>query len=438
MDRGLPALALALILVLAGCAAPASTGARGDPAVDQIGWENSYWYDDPVRVTTDDGLNESEREVVVARAMARVEHIRQLEFRESVPVEVTSREAFQEGRNPGGAGPHETWNNQVWEALLLVGENENVSAAFGSTLGSSVQGYYAPGEGKIVIVSDAETPTIDRATLAHELVHALQDQHFTLGGSPPTQDRQLATDGVVEGDANVVQRRYEDRCGFQWDCIDRPERNSGGGDPFNMGLFVTIFTPYAAGPGFVDSVYQSEGWEGVDRLYDRFPASTEQVIHPDRYPDERPVNVTVQDRSGERWNRFDISRQPTDTVGEASIYAMLWANGAVEREGRSVYQYDHPLSDGWAGDTVVPYRNGDRFGYVWVIAWDSPAEAREFRGAYRDILDNRSVRQPEDGVYVLPESDPFGDAFRVTRSGNRVRIVNGPTVRALDRMHDAG
>jgi hypothetical protein len=203
-------------------------------------------------------------------------------------------------------------------------------------------------------------------------------------------------------------------------------------------VFLTIFSPYAAGPTFVESVQRERGWRGVDALYDRFPASTEQVIHPELYPDERPVDVSVRDRSNARWSRFDLNRPAHDTVGEASIYAMFWANGAVTRDGRSPYQYDHPLSAGWGGDRLVPYRDGDRFGYVWVTAWDSQRDAREFGGAYREVLANRSVRQPRDNVYVLPESDPFGDAFRVTRRGQRVRIVNGPTVGSLDGIHDTG
>jgi len=431
------ALALVALLALAGCAPPVSGPGRPDPAIDRLGYENGSWHDDPLQVTTADGLNESEREAVLARTMARVEEIRGLEFRESVSLEVISRAEYLDRRGDrGSGGAEELWNNQVWEALLLVGEDNNVSDAFGSTLSTTVQGYYSGGD--IVIVSDSPTPTIDRRTLAHELVHALQDQHHSFGGNPEFQDRQLAHRGVTEGDANYVQRLYEQRCGSEWDCLDRPERTGSGGGPFNFGVFLTIFTPYAAGPGFVEQVRDRDGWRGVDALYGQFPESTEQVIHPERYPDERPVDVAVADRSNARWNRFDLDRPATDTVGEAAIYAMVWANGQVQQDGRSPYQYDHPLSDGWAGDQVVPYRNGDRFGYVWVTAWDSPAEAREFLAAYRQILANRSTRRHSAGVYVLPESDPFGDAFRVQRRGDRVRIVNGPSVAALDGIHDSG
>jgi len=436
MRAGARALALALLLVVAGCSAPVGSG--DDPYGDELGWENGYWYDDPVDVTTEDGLNESERAAVVARTMARVERVRQLEFVRSVPVEVISRAAFR--NRSGGPGPgdrnetYERWNDQVWEALVLVGEDRSFSEVYDEVLGSSVVGFYSSSQERIVVVSDSETPTIDRTTLTHELVHALQDQQFGFGPPATTQDRQLATDGLVEGDANLVMQRYEDRCRSEWDCIPKPEQTGGrsAGDDFPLGVFVTIYQPYATGPGFVASLEERGGWAAVNDAYDRFPASTEQVIHPEAYPDEKPVEVTVPDRSRGDWERFPLDRQ-SDTVGEASIYAMFQANDQLP--DTPLYAYDAEPSAGWGGDVVVPYRNGDRDGYVWRTTWDTEADAREFLSAYRGVLRHHGATR-DGNVWVVPPSSAFADAFRVTRSGTTVTIVNGPTRDSLSRIHE--
>jgi len=424
------AVGLVALLLLAGCGNFVAVGRQGQPVGDRLGWEDGYWYDDDLAVTTDDGLNESERRAVVARAMARVERIRGLEFDQRVPVEVISREQYRERFDGGGGGESaafEAWNNQVWEALFLVGEDRNVSAVFDDVFGATVQGFYSPGRDEIVVVSDSATPTVDRGTLAHELVHALQDQHpdLAFGVGAQTQDRQLAEDGLVEGDANAVQAEYESRCGRAWDCLPRPERApTDRPAEFNRGVFVTLFAPYAAGPGFVGALRERGGWAAVDAAYGQFPASTEQVIHPAAYPDEKPVNVTVQDRTSGGWERFDLDHT-TDTVGEASIYATFQANDQVTRA--PAFDYSHPLSAGWDGDAVVPYRDGTRYGYVWKTVWESPAEAREFADGYRGVLRAHDATERADGVYVVPESDPFGDAFRVTRRGETVLVVNAPT-----------
>jgi hypothetical protein len=366
--------------------------------------------------------------------MARVEHIRGLEFEEPVPVEVIDRETFRERRG-GGGSPDEAygrWNDQVWEATFLVGEETSVAEEFDTVLSTSVVGYYSPEADRIVVVSDAETPMLDRATLAHELVHALQDQHLSFGDGG-TQDEDLAEDGLVEGDANTVEAEYEARCGSRWDCLPRPDRSGGGGSSFNRGVFLTVFTPYAAGPNLIETLRDRGGWTAVNDAYDAFPASTEQVIHPGAYPEERPVEVTVPDRSGEGFERFDLRRE-TDTVGEATIYAMFWSNGVLP-EDHPAFVYDQRYSAGWGGDTVVPYRGTDgEDAYVWRTVWDSPAEAREFLEGYRAVLDAHGAVERDEGVYVV-ESGPYADAFRVTRRGETVTVVNAPTVEELESVH---
>ncbi|WP_224448427.1 Hvo_1808 family surface protein [Haloprofundus salilacus] len=444
-------LALVVCLVFAGCAAPLTDGsALGDGFghandEDRLGWENGYAYDDPLNIDQSDGLNESEREAFVARTMARVEKIRGLEFEEPVPVEVITREEYRQQSGGASDPKYEAWNNQVWESLLLVGEDRNVSDVMDSVYGGSVLGYYSPSEDRIVIVSDSETPTIDRTTLAHELVHALQDQQFGLEGSPVTQDGQLARNGIVEGDARYTETLYERRCGTEWDCVPRPDNGGGGGggDTGAPGVFLTIYAPYADGPQFVHTLYERGGWDAVNAVYEDKPRSTEQIIHPPKYPNETPANVSVDDRSSTEWSRFD-TKPVADTVGEASLYAMFWQNGYIDRESLqnspdefSPYNYSHPATEGWAGDAIVPYESDDgEYGYVFQSEWDSQKDAREFADAYRATLTTRlDAEQVGDGVYRVDDDSPFGDAFRVRQNGTTVTIVNAPTTGQLDEVH---
>jgi hypothetical protein len=441
MRGRLLAVGCLLLVVSAGCQAPTASPGR-DPGADRLGWEGGYWADDAIEVTTSDGLNESELDAVTARQMARLEELRELEFQETVPVQIINRSTYRERRanNDDGdeSGPttHQLWNDQVWEALFIVGEDRHFHEVYGDTLGASVLGFYSPRNDTIVIVSDDAAPLIDRQTLTHELVHALQDQHFGLDETPATQDAQLARQGVVEGEANLLESAYESACNDRWTCIDRPARSSGGNQPTaaQRGVFLTILQPYATGPRFVDAVRSRQDWVGVSAMHEEYPASTEQIIHPEAYPDETPVDVSVADRSSDDWSRFDV--EPTaDTVGEASIYAMVVHND-VGQATNGRYGYDHPASAGWAGDSVVPYRNGDRYGYVWRTRWDSPGDAREFATAYRDLLAAHDAVEVRPEVYVIPEESGFADAFHVRRTNTTVTVVNAPTPAALLEVHD--
>jgi hypothetical protein len=491
---GLAVSAVALLLVLAGCSAPTlETGAGAGPADDSagvdevaapdadfddperdvLGWEDGYWYNESIDVDQSDGLSDSELRAYVARSMARVEYLRGKEFKSRVPVSVISRSEYRnrssggsDGGTDGGDGSesagesdaYNRWNDQVWEALFVTGESESSSSAIGETRSSAVAGFYSARDDEIKIITDTpESPTINNATLVHELVHALQDQHYDLtkekyGGQ--TQDEQLATDGLIEGDAGYVEQRYAERCGGAWECVRTPSSggsgDGGGGTP-NLGIFLTIYQPYSDGPDYVHDLVRSEGWGALEDRFETPPASTEQIIHQ---TDETPTPIEYRDRARNGWETFpDQGEGGSDTVGEASMYVMFWyqarTTGADTIDSRSLfdvegrydaYNYAAEPSAGWANDRLFPYRKradaDTKYGYVWVTEWDSEADAQEFQRAYRAILDAHDAEQRAEGTYVVPDGQ-FADAFRVTRSGTNVTIVNGPTPGAVSDIRPA-
>jgi hypothetical protein len=488
----LRALVLAAVLVLAGCAAPMSQedpranpdagegvsdvadGSEfnfSDPASDRLGWEDGYWHDEPIDVDQSDGLSDAEIDAYVGRAMARVEAIRHEEFEKTVPVEIISREEYGNRSGGGGnasagaaVGNFSAWNNQVWEALFVSGESGDSQQSISETRSAAVAGFYSPRDDEIKVITDTpQRPEIDNATLVHELVHALQDQHYGLDNrtyAGQTQDTQLSIDGLIEGDASYVERRYANRCGDGWSCVTSPTAggtsgggetsgdgsDGGGGAQPNYGILLTMYQPYSDGPGYVAALHERDGWDAVDRAFRSPPVSTEQTIH---VTDETPRPIEFSDAARDGWRLFpEQGINGSDTVGEASIYVMFWyqayKNEADTVDPRSlfqtsgpydVYNYDAPPSAGWANDRLFPYRDASGaetdYGYVWVTEWDTERDAREFRNAYLEILSAQDAAQREDGVRVI-ENGKFADAFRVVRRGDRVVIVNGPTPAAVD------
>ncbi|PSP88167.1 hypothetical protein BRC90_08450 [Halobacteriales archaeon QS_4_69_34] len=439
----------------AGSAIGTAGQPRADPAEDTLGWEDGYWHDEAIDVDQSDGLSRDEREAYVARAKARIEYLREHEFTIDVTVEVLTREEYrsrQGSSDDGGTSPADEWRNQLWEALFVVNESRNVSEEFDAIRGAAVQGYYAPGENELVVVSEGGETVIDNRTLVHELTHALQDQEFDLGATYDrrTRDGALAARGLTEGDPNYVEARYVERCGVEWTCVRTPAEDGGSGDDggteaLNRGIYATIVQPYSDGPALIDRLLDRGGWAAVDAAYERPPISTEQTIHPEAYPDERPASLRVADTARDGWTRYEVGDGGANTLGEASIYAMLWYQGTaydnpvIDTDGFhradggpfDSYNYTSAPSSGWAGDRVVPYGNGDERGYVWTTRWDSAADAREFETAYRAVLDGHGAERVDAYTWTIPGGG-YADAFRVVRTGRTVTITNGPTVAALD------
>ncbi len=483
-------LLVVALVVLAGCAAPfadgpppagtgsgdsddeqadatgGGSGASGfdfaDPSQDRLGWEAGYWHNESIDVNQSDGLSDAEMDAFVGRSMARVEYIRGLEFDSEVPVEIIARSEYRNGSSEVPTPAEDdfaAWNNQVWEALFIAGEDTNVQQALSDTQSSSVVGFYAPADDEIKIITESpEEPVLRNATLVHELVHAIQDQRFDLTEERyrgTTQDGDLAIDGLVEGDANYVEDQYVERCtSGEWECVPTPEQSGSSDGPApNLGILLTVFQPYSDGPVYVSSLRDEGGWDAVNDAFDSPPASTEQIIH---VTDEEPVPIEFRDRSQNGWALYpDQGVEGSDTVGEASIFAMFWAqarSGADTINPRSLFETSSPYdtynyaaepSAGWANDRVFPYHKGSgasaEYGYVWVTEWDSNEDAREFLDAYRAILraQGGSQQASNSNIWVVSEG-PYEDAFRVTRSGTRVVIVNAPTVEDLNDVRPRG
>ena len=287
--------------------------------------------------------------------------------------------------------------------------------------------------------------------LAHELVHALQDQHDLLGGQKRTIDEKQVMWTRREGTANAIRQLYGERCGNQWKCWGDGQSQSPNWQ--YEARYNLLYFPYGRGAEFVIGEYQDGGWPAVNRLYQQPPASTEQIIY-DTYPSDSSTKISLNDTNTGDWKRkrpigsrlpsWLPGEQPVDygRLGSAAI-GMMFHNTAVdEYNNTSVvpptittqYNFSNRYVKGWEGDRLHVYQNdtGER-GYAWKLQWESPAEAREFVTGYRRILAHWGGKRVGDGRWLIPNG-PYADAFAIKRTGATVIVVNAPTVETLDNI----
>jgi hypothetical protein len=216
-------------------------------------------------------------------------------------------------------------------------------------------------------------------TLAHELDHALEDQVFglddgRLGGGG---DRALAYTALVEGSATALMQRYvggrfgaeELLGGFAASAF----QDTGSLPPF---LTAQLVFPYVSGERFVDGLLAlgGGGWRVVDAAL-RFhpPASTEQVLHPDKYVAvEQPVAVELGAplrALGTGWRSLSAG-----TFGEWQTLKLLARAGGTAAAGAAA---------GWGGDRYALLERGGEHALVMRWRWDTTADADEFATALR-------------------------------------------------------
>ena len=417
-------------------------------------WNGIHHSDDPAELGIDqspdgDGLSEADLENMTYLKMARVEAIRERPFESSVPVEVITREEFAEqgvGSDPGDE--FHRWNDQVWKALFVIGEDESSEAVIDEVFSGAVAGFYSPSDERIAIVVDADDELrVSPTTLLHELGHAMQDQYENLSDprySGATQDADLGIDGIVEGEVVYMEEVYAERCEDEWTCTTEPSGGDATGgeaddsEP-NLGVLLTVLQPYSDGAPYVDEVLESEGWDGVDDLMADPPETTRETIHREPF-DPTPIEFTDTAEAG--WETYDDQgANGSDTVGEASLFVSMWYqsetyDAGVVEDGAlfaddvhpyGMYNYAHPVTTGWANDELYPYRNDgngeQRDGYVWVIEWETETDATEFHTAYRQVLDAHDATRRSDGVHYVSDGR-FRGAYGVERNGTTLTIAH--------------
>ena len=235
--------------------------------------------------------------------------------------------------------------------------------------------------------------TLEETVMVHELVHALQDQHFRLSEKEKTlmrdTDGNLAYHALLEGEAVLVMVAHMlKKSGIDLDEVVKDDAMLGMIssaaaaeqmiDPSTPRYFAeSLKFPYLEGLKFVVAAYRRGGWAEVDRIHARPPRTTREILHPEEY-----FARTFEPRP------FDGARP----------------EGAIATEHLGEFHWRHLVgkdaSQGWVNDRVVIF---DDLRVQADTEWESEAGAEAFARAYQALLAKRGVAAPKvvrNGVKV--------------------------------------
>ncbi len=282
----------------------------------------------------------------------------------------------------------------------------------------------------------------ETTTLAHELAHAVADQHFNLGhfmdDTPENDDENLAHTAVVEGQASWLMIAYN-LVEAGKPAEPTPEMLKSAEDSGDTSasdypvlkaspLYIqqSLLFPYSEGTRFFDAVYRRMGRTSFGAVFLDAPVSSAQVLHPERYfAHEKPLvpELPKLDLSNSETGGKD--KQVTEgTVGEFDLRMMLW-----QYVGRP------------EADQLAPHLLGAQFRVTagtknvrpvleYVARWDSEQSAARYFTDYKKILRGKWKRcdLSSDTAAVFAGT---GDA------GFFVTHLKGDTLTSYEGLEDA-
>ncbi|MCS6899039.1 MAG: hypothetical protein RMJ98_05680 [Myxococcales bacterium] len=237
-------------------------------------------------------------------------------------------------------------------------------------LNAQLAGYYAPRTKTMFLAQDLP-PEEARATLAHELVHALQDQHYDLEPKlryrPESGDEPTALHALAEGDATSTMFDVL-LASSQRTALDLPEevliatmqeQTLGTAEDIPPSLKLSLIAPYIDGLRFVHALRRRGGWAEVDRAWRTPPTTTEQILHLEKYDRREPPLPVPGPPVDALGGGFRV--ELTDQVGEQGLRIMLESWG-TPREARRA-------AAGWGGDRVTLLTRVRKERNEWFVTW---------------------------------------------------------------------
>jgi hypothetical protein len=356
--------------------------------------------------------------------------LRGLEPKKKVPEQFITQQQLNENLKRDMAEdytPEEARRDAValWLLRLVNDPSIDLYQLYLDLLTEQVAGYYDPEKDELFVLGNQQRLSpLARQTLAHEFVHALQDQHYDLEKLLPEEteddDRSLAVRALVEGDATMAGLMYAYRYLSKEDFADMLEESQSAStevlDRSPRYIRESLLFPYDAGSEFVSRLIEQGGFERVNQALADPPASTEQVMHPDKYlnsPRDNPLPVPMPpltDTLGTGWKQTDQG-----TLGEFDLKVMLEDNGVTPADEAAA---------GWGGGRYALYQRGEAALMIVDTRWDTPADAREFENALRQSF---AEAQQSNGLWVLG-----GRFFGMKSAGDRITFISSTDRSALE------
>ena len=373
-----------------------------------------------------------EREAV-ERIRVEVARVRGLAWKAPLDVHIVSRSELRRRLQEITARDARPERDESDEAILkllkLIPEDLVLDTAIDKLLGAQIVGFYDPKTKQLYVAGepDGKLSAATKVTVAHELDHALTDQHYDFGAvtrfleDADRSEELFAYTALVEGDAVLLQSLWAQRYlgdGSQGSL--GAELSNSGPDGVPRYLQDALVFPYTKGLEFAFDRYRTtRSFSAVDAAWRRRPTSSEEILHPERYSEGQEWHAPELPDLGATGCRAVRS----GTLGEFDMRELL-DRFLSERDANRA-------ADNWAGDAFQFLRCDTTPAFVERWTADDEVGADRLTIALERWARAWSGGRPPNGDGYFSGPDGAG---RVRRTGAAVDLVLAADKATADRL----
>ena len=317
----------------------------------------------------------------------------------------------------------------LMRAAGLIGAEVNLADAVNTAQAADTIAFYDP-DSKQIFVRGAGPFTVEtRVTLAHELTHVLQDQHFDL---PRLQKRAADSDtgssdaltALVEGDATRVEQQYLSRqsAAEQRNYVKLSLATAGDANKATTALPAIVDTyfnaPYVYGPQVIGVLEARGGNAAVNAALTGATPSTRIYLDPTAVNDAAQPPPVPALKTGEE--KVESTSKNDDEFDNFTLYLMLASRIDLPSALRAADSYK-------AGSEVV-YTRGTNTCFRAAITGVSPAATAYLASAMQRWVRTVPAAKVDStkGAVVFHSCDPR----RTAVTPDNTTIVNATRLAA--------
>jgi hypothetical protein len=346
-------------------------------------------------------LTPAEAEALVREVSAKVEKIRGMKFKTPVAMKIISgadARADFKAKIPVGAAQDARHTQNAYIHLGLVPPGTDLVTGYLDLAEQGLAGYYEPGSRTFYLLDHVSAEEAE-GVMAHELTHALEDQHYDLAAlskrAGGNGDHSTAITAVIEGSAMAVMLAYLGReKGGERAAAELQKTEAKRTERLKVAPTFTqrtLLLPYLLGFSFL---LQGKPWEfylgggvkaaDIDEAYVHTPYSTRQIIHPEQYWVGRAryqqQRLTLPDLSGVIGPGW--SKAAEGSIGELGLAVLTGSRQPIEVPWALLpSRWTNEAAVGAVGDVYHHYVSGDRKVTVLLTRWETELDANQFAKA---------------------------------------------------------
>lgn len=298
-------------------------------------------------------------------------------------------------------------DKEMTEIFSNLNQQVQTAGLQNNTLGQGRLAFYDPNS-QTIFIKDVDNDALTDGYLAHELMHAYQDQKWGFNNiwsayfkNPTTQNYQI-TEILIEGHAELGKAAFEQKVASsakeKEQLMERLKEEISDDCAICDKDDLLANMPYEVGIKFFGTLHEQGGWPLVEEIFVERPKATKEILHPEKLFREKNLQVKLPIWQNQKY-KTKLLRQ--ESMGEMYLWQHLMSYNMGRRKSLN-------MAKGLLGDIKQTYVGRDNSKIsLWRLIFLSKEQAEEIFNHIKNKKYDEKIIQKDNTLDIITSNNIF-------------------------------